>query len=81
MHELRKERLILALIIIAQAGFIIETLFSGWELWVVPLIALGIFALLWIHFSQKLKSRYRPVFYYALAAVSVFFVGSHENGF
>ena len=81
MHVLRKERLILALIIIAQAGFIVETLFSGWEMWVLPLIALGIFAMLWIHFSQKLKSSYRIAVYFTLTAVSVFFVGSHENGF
>ena len=80
MHELRKERLIIALIIAAQAGFIVETLLSGWELWVLPLIALGIFAILWIHFSQKLKSSYRIAVYFTLTAVSVFYVGSHENG-
>ncbi len=81
MHELRKERLVIALIIIAQTGFILETLFSGWELWVVPLMVLGIFAILWIHFSQHLKSSYRVAVYFTLAAVSVFFVGSHENSF
>ena len=80
MHELRKERLIIALMIIAQAGFIVETLLSGWELWVVPLIAAGIVAILWIHFSQKLQSRYRIAVYFILTAISVFFVGSHEDG-
>ncbi|MCR4641740.1 MAG: response regulator [Lachnospiraceae bacterium] len=80
MHELRKERLVIALIILAQTGFIVETLFSGWELWVVPLIVLGIFAILWIHLSLKLKSSYREAVYFTLTAVPVFFVGSHENG-
>ncbi len=79
MHELRKERLIILLIIIAQTGYIAETLTSGWELWVVPLMVLGIFAMLGIHFSQKLKRSYRVAAYFTLAAVTVFFVGSHEN--
>ena len=81
MHELRKERLIIALIIIAQTGFIIETLFSGWELWMTPLIVLGIFAILFIHFTQKLVVNHRVAVYFILAAVSVFYAGSHENGF
>ncbi len=81
MHELRNERIVIVLIIMAQAGFISETLLSGWELWVLPLIALGIFAMLWIHFSQKLKRSYRIAVYFTLSAVSVFYVGSHEGGF
>ena len=81
MNDIRKERLVIALILIAQAGFITETLLSGWELWMVFLIALGIFAMLWIHFSQKLKTDHRVAVYFTLAAVSVFFVGTHENAF
>ena len=81
MNDIRKERLVIALIIIAQAGFITETLLSGWELWMVFLIALGIFAMLWIHFSQKLKTDHRVAVYFTLAAVSVFFIGTHENAF
>ena len=81
MHELRNERIVIVLIIMAQIGFISETLLSGWELWVLPLIALGIFAMLWIHFSQKLKRSYRIAVYFTLSAVSVFYVGSHEGGF
>ena len=81
MQELRKERLIIALIIIAQTGFISETLFSGWELWVVPLIILGIFAMLFIHFSQKLEIGYRVAIYFSLAAASIFYTSSHEHGF
>ncbi len=81
MNELRKERLIIALIIIAQIGFFVETLLSGWELWVLPLIILGIVALLWIHFSQKFKSSYRVAVYFILSALSVFFVGSHGTSF
>ena len=42
MNDIRKERLVIAIILIAQAGFITETLLSGWELWMVLLIALGI---------------------------------------
>ena len=81
MQELRKERLIIALIIIAQTGVISETLFSGWELWVVPLIILGIFAMLFIHFSQKLEIGYRVAIYFSLAAASIFYTSSHEHGF
>ena len=81
MNDIRKERLVIALILIAQAGFITETLLSGWELWMVFLIALGMFAMLWIHFSQKLKTDHRVAVYFTLAAVSVFFVGTHENAF
>ena len=81
MNDIRKERLVIALILIAQAGFITETLLSGWELWMVFLIALGIFAMLWIHFSQKLKTDHRVAVYFTLAAVSVFFIGTHENAF
>ena len=80
MRELRKERLIIALIIIAQVGFIVQTLLFDWELWVLPLIALGIIAIPWIHFSQKLADNYRIAIYFTLTAVSVFFVSSHENG-
>ena len=80
MQELRKERLIIALIILAQIGFIIEILLSDWEPMSIVVIGIGILAMIWVHLTQKVGSAYRITIYFVLASLSIFFMVSHEDG-
>ena len=80
MQELRKERLIILLIIMAQIGFIMETIIQQWEPWAVPIMSAGIIGMLYVHFSQKIKASSRVIVYFILAALSIFYMGIHENG-
>ena len=81
MAEVRRERLIIGLIILTAAGCIFETFALGWELWAAPLLLMGIAGVLWINLSQKLPVKQRYNLYFIYSALVVFFDTVHDDAF
>ena len=81
MAEVRRERLIIGLVILTASGCIFETFTLGWELWMVPVLFAGIVGVLWTNLSQKLQTNFRYNIYFIYSALVVFYDCVHENAF
>ena len=78
MGDYRKERLMLAIIILSGFGNIAETIIAGWELWVIPIIVVGALGTGWLHIARKADMIIRTDVFFVYAAFLVFFHGMHE---
>ena len=65
----------------ASFGAVIESISMRWELWVPPLILIGIIAAWWMHISQYGSVRTRENFYIIFSMVMAFYHGIHESSF
>lgn len=81
MGDSAKERLVLFIITTSSIGCVAENLLAKWEFWVPPLLILGILALWWLHFSQKMDLRVRSDLYFIYAAFLTFYHGVHIDSF
>lgn len=79
MEDSRKERLILLIATVAGISCILQTFFGGWEFWVVPLILIGIIALWWVHFFERMEFTNRINLYYMFSALLLFYHGVHDT--
>ncbi len=69
------------MISVACLGAMIESISMGWELWVQPLIAIGIIAAWWMHITQYNTTTSRENFYIIFSMVVAFYHGIHESSF
>ncbi len=79
MERIKIDRRILLVETLGAVAFIAETIALKWEFWAIPLIALGILSLWYIHVTQRLTAEFRLVLYFIFAVVQVFFHGVHET--
>ncbi|MBO4799856.1 MAG: HAMP domain-containing histidine kinase, partial [Lachnospiraceae bacterium] len=79
MERIKIDRRILLVETLGAIAFIVETIALKWEIWVIPLIALGIIALWYVHVTQRMTADFRLVLYFIFGMVQVFFHGVHET--
>ncbi len=79
MDRIKIDRRILLVETLGCIAFIAETIMLKWEFWVIPIIALGIIALWYVHVSQRMTADFRLVLYFIFGMVQVFFHGVHET--
>ena len=77
----RSQNVVLTIISISCIGAIIECVSQGWELWVVPLIAIGVVACWGIHVTHYGDQRLRENFYLIFSMLVAFFHGIHYTSF
>ena len=79
MTEIRKERLIIAIILLTGIISIVETITAGWELWAALLLLLGLVGIGCVHLTQKLPNHHRWAVYFIYSAIVVFYVCAHAD--
>ena len=79
MERIKIDRRILLVETLGAIAFIVETIALKWEIWAIPLIALGIIALWYVHVAQRMTADFRLVLYFIFGMVQVFFHGVHET--
>ena len=60
---------------------IIFTLILSWEMWMIPLLIIGIISVWFIHISQFGTEQFQRYLYITLMLVELFYYGAHEDGF
>ena len=80
-QTIKSHNLVLLIITLACIGAIAECISQKWELWVIPLIVVGIAACWTIHVSRYREVRYRESFYLFFAMLVAFFHGVHETSY
>lgn len=84
-NEYEKERIrglhlvVVIVYTIAAAAVIGESFLMGWELFMLPLFVVGLFACWWLHISQNLSDNARYYIYVTLIYIVMFFHGIHET--
>ena len=78
MDNNKKERLMISIITISSLGNIAESLVAGWELWILPVIVIGVIGIWWLHIVQRNDMVTRTNVYFIFAAFLVFFHGIHD---
>jgi signal transduction histidine kinase/ActR/RegA family two-component response regulator len=68
-------------ITVASLGAAIESISMGWEVWVPPLIIVGIIAIWWMHITQYSSATSRENFYIIFCMVVSFYHGIHKSSF
>lgn len=79
MTEIRKERLIIAIILVTGIISIVETILAGWELWAALLLLLGLVGICCVHLTQKIPTNHRWAVYFTYSAILVFYVCAHAD--
>ena len=77
----RSQNVVLTIISISCIGAIIECVSQGWELWVIPLIAIGVIACWGIHVTHYSGQKNRENFYLIFSMLVAFFHGIHDTSF
>ncbi len=78
MDNNKKERLMISIITVSGLGNIAECLVAGWELWVLPIVFIGVIGIWWVHIIQRNDMITRTNIYFIFAAFLVFFHGIHD---
>ena len=78
MDNNKKERLMISIITVSSLGNIAECLVAGWELWILPVIVIGVIGIWWLHIVQRNDMITRTNVYFIFAAFLVFFHGIHD---
>ncbi len=78
MDNNRKERMMIMIITVSAIGNIVADIVAGWEAWVIPIVAIGIIGIWWLHLTQKSDLVTRTNVYFVYAAFLVFFHGIHN---
>ncbi len=71
----------ISVITVASLGAAIESISMGWEVWVPPLIIVGIIATWWMHITQYGSATSRENFYIIYCMVVSFYHGIHKSSF
>lgn len=81
MGDIRKERLVIAIVTVSALGCILQSLIDKWEFWVPPLIVIGL-VLIWMrHLSMEGDQKRRYNAYYLFTGVLIFYYGIHNVGY
>ena len=81
MGDIRKERLVIAIVTVSALGCILQSIIDKWEFWVPPLIIIGL-VLIWMrHLSMEGDQKRRYNAYYLFTGVLIFYYGIHEVGY
>ncbi|MCR4596038.1 MAG: response regulator [Lachnospiraceae bacterium] len=78
MDNNRKERMMIMIITVSAIGNIVADIVAGWEAWVIPIVAVGIIGIWWLHLAQKADMFIRTNVYFVYASFFVFFHGIHD---
>ncbi len=82
MSQINKSHnLVLLIMTVSCFGAIFEAISQGWELWVVPLIAMGIIACWFFHITHFREPTFRENFYIIFAMLTSFYHGVHPSSF
>ncbi len=82
MSQINKSHnLVLLIMTVSCFGGIFEAISQGWELWVVPLIAMGIIACWFFHITHFRETSFRENFYIIFAMLTSFYHGVHPSSF
>ncbi len=71
----------LGVITVAALGAVIENVTMGWEMWVPPLILVGIVAAWWMHITQYSSIKSRENYFIIYSMVMAFYHGIHRSSF
>ncbi len=71
---------VVAILTVASAAAIAESISQGWEYWVPPLIVIGVIASWVMHILQYRQDSFRENFYLIFAMILAFYHGVHESG-
>ena len=75
-HQL-SHMLILVSYTVLSLGLMVETLLMSWELWTLPMIAVGVAACWLVHIRQRMNAHQRIWIYTTLIMGTFFFYGIH----
>ena len=79
--SLQSHNLVIVIITVACLGAIIESITQGWELWVVPLIVIGVVSCWAIHVTHYQTEKIRENFYLIFSMLVAFFHGVHDTSY
>ncbi len=71
----------IGVITLACLGAVIESFSMGWELWVPPLILIGIGAAWWMHITRYSVPAFRENYYIIFSLIVAFYHGIHGSSF
>ncbi len=81
MGDIRKERLVIAIVTVSALGCILQSIIDKWEFWVPPLIVIGL-VLIWMrHLSEEGNQKRRYNAYFLFTGVLIFYYGIHDVGY
>ena len=81
MGDIRKERLVIAIITVSALGCVLQSIIDKWEFWVPPLIIIGL-VLIWMrHLSEEGNQKRRYNAYFLFTGVLIFYYGIHDVGY
>ncbi|MCR5000444.1 MAG: response regulator [Lachnospiraceae bacterium] len=79
MNDIRNERLVIFISTLAGIACILQNIFGGWELWVLPIVAITMIALWWFHFTERPDQSIRINICFVFSAFLVFYHGIHKT--
>ncbi|MBR6229208.1 MAG: response regulator [Eubacterium sp.] len=79
MNRNRDDQFVIMMISIAAIALIIENILKEWELWIHPLVFVGIVCLWVMHIKEKPERYIRQAIYFVYTAVLVFYHGVHTG--
>ena len=77
----RSHNVAVVIISVACLGAIIECMTQGWEMWVVPLILIGIINCWWMHVTHFKEPATRENYYLIFSLLVAFFHGIHASSY
>ena len=75
----RLEAFVLTVVSIGYLGLGIETIFLGWEGWMIPVIFISLVSLLVVYFSHRMTPEQMKIAYFLYALIASFYHGVHRT--
>ncbi len=79
MNDIKKERLMVSITSLAGILCVFQNYIGGWEMWVPPIIIVGIVGLWWMHLAQLINPVARANMYFFFSALLLFYHGIHDT--
>ncbi len=80
-QTVRSHNVVIVIITVACLGAVIETITQGWEMWVVPLILIGIVSCWWFHVTHYKEPSTRENYYLIFSLLVAFFHSVHATSY